>query len=395
MFSAAMPNARPVRLASVVAIVLALSACSGPSGPVQPAPPEVDVAKPLVQQITDWDEYTGRLAAVAAVEIRARVNGYLQSMHFHEGALVEKGDLLVVIDPRPYEAIADQARAEVSRAEIRLELSSNDLERAHRLFASKAISEEELDARSKDNQAARAELLAARAAVRAAELDVEFTRVHAPISGRIGRELVSQGNLVSGGSPQSTLLTTIVSLDPIHVYFTADERAFLRYERLNQDGVRESSRTVANPVRLQLSDEQGFPHVGQMDFVDNRVDEATGTMLGRAIFPNPGGFLTPGLFARVQLLGRGPYEALLIPEAAIASDQAQRFVFVVDSSSVVQRRVIEMGRRFGNLRIVARGLAPDDLVVVSGIQRARHGTLVTATTVATAHMDDGSSGGGP
>jgi RND family efflux transporter MFP subunit len=395
MFSSAKPNARPGLPASVAAIALALSGCGGPSGPKQPLPPEVDVAKPQVREITDWDEYTGRLAAVDTVEIRARVNGYLQSMHFHEGALVEKGDLLFVIDPRPYEAIADQTRAEVSRAEIRLQLSSNDLERAHRLFSSKAISEEELDARSKGNQAATAELLAARAAVRAAELDVEFTRVHAPISGRIGRELVSQGNLVSGGSPQSTLLTTIVSLDPIHVYFTADERAFLRYERLNQEGVRESSRTVANPVRLQLSDEQGFPHVGQMDFVDNRVDEATGTMQGRAIFPNPGGFLTPGLFARVQLLGRGPYEALLIPEAAIASDQAQRFVFVVDLSNVVQRRTIELGRRVGELRIVAHGLAPDDFVVVNGIQRARHGLAVKATTISIAELGDGSSGGGP
>ena len=366
---------------AALAVLLGASGCGQPAAPPAAAAPEVSVSRPLIRPITDWDEYTGRLEAVDAVEIRARVTGYLQSMHFQEGTLVEKGDLLFVIDPRPYEALLQRANAELVGAQIRLELAQNDFARAERLFSSRAISEEELDARAKEQQQATAALAAARAAVRSAELDAEFTRVHAPVAGRIGRELVSEGNLVSGGTPQSTLLTTIVSLDPIHVYFTADERAFLRYQRLDQEGERPSSRTTENPVRMQLADEEGFPHRGHMDFVDNRVDRATGTMQGRAVFPNPDYFLTPGLFARVQLLGRGPYDAVLIPDAAIAADQAQRFVYVVDESGIAQRQPVELGRRIGELRIVASGLDPDDTVIVDGLQRVRVGSPVAATAV--------------
>jgi RND family efflux transporter MFP subunit len=371
----------PGNVLVLAAVAPGMAACDGPGASTPMAAPEVSVARPLVRPITDWDEYTGRLEAVDAVEIRARVTGYLQSRHFDEGALVEKGDLLFVIDPRPYEAVLDQAKAELARAQIRLDLARNDFDRAIRLFDSRAISEEELDARSKNQQEAAAALTAARAAVRSAELDVEFTRVHAPVAGRIGRELTSEGNLVSGGSPQSTLLTTIVSLDPIHVYFTADERAFLRYQRLDQGGERQSSRTAENPVRMQLSDEEGFPHVGHMDFVDNRVDQATGTMQGRAVFPNPDYFLTPGLFARLQLLGRGPYDALLIPDAAIAADQAQRFVFVVDESGKAERRPIDLGPRIGELRVVASGLDANDVVIVNGLQRVRSGVPINGSEV--------------
>jgi multidrug efflux system membrane fusion protein len=325
----------------------------------------------------DWDEYTGRLAAVDSVEVRARVNGWLQSVHFDDGAIVEQGDLLFVIDPRPYEAVHNQAKAEVTRARVRLELAGNDLARARRLFESRAISEEELDARTQEQKEATAALQAAEAAVAASALDVEFTRVRAPIRGRIGRELVTVGNLVSGGSAGSTLLTTIVSLDPIHVYFTADERAFLRYQRLAREGVRPSSRDTANPVRIQLADEQGFPHEGRMDFVDNRVDEATGTMQGRAVVPNPDGVLTPGLFARVQLLGEGPYEAILVPDAAIGTDQAQRFVYLVGDDNVVRRRAVTPGPLVQNLRVVREGLSAGDRVVIEGLQRVRAGSPVT------------------
>ena len=366
---------------ATLALLLGSAGCGRSAAPPSAAAPEVAVARALVRPVTDWDEYTGRLEAVDAVEIRARVTGYLQSMHFNEGTLVNKGDLLFVIDPRPYEAVLDRTKAEFARSRIRLALAHNDFARAERLYGSRAISEEELDARSKEQEEATAALTAARAAVRSAELDVEFTHVHAPVAGRIGRELVSEGNLVSGGTPQSTLLTTIVSLDPIHVYFTADERAFLRYQRLDQEGERPSSRTTENPVRMQLADEEGFPHHGHMDFVDNRVDQATGTMQGRAIFPNPDYFLTPGLFARIQLLGRGPYDALLIPDAAVAADQAQRFVYVVDESGVAQRQPVELGRRIGELRIVASGLEPDDIVIVDGLQRVRVGSPVATTEV--------------
>ncbi|HSN72746.1 MAG TPA: efflux RND transporter periplasmic adaptor subunit, partial [Steroidobacteraceae bacterium] len=292
-----------------------LAACSS-GQPPQSGPMEVEYARPLVQSITDWDEYTGRLAAVDSVEVRARVSGYLKSVHFTDGAMVEAGDLLFVIDPRPYQAVLDESKAQLTRARVQLELAGNDLERAERLFRSRAVSEEELDARTQQKREAEASLAAAQAAVAAAQLDLEFTSVRAPISGRIGRKLVIEGNLVSGGEANSTLLTTIVSLDPIHVYFTADEKAYLAYQRLARAGTRPSSRDVANPVRMQVAGEQGFPREGTMDFVDNRIDEATGTMQGRAIFPNPDGLLTPGLFAEVQLLGEGPYEALLIPDAA-------------------------------------------------------------------------------
>ncbi len=340
-------------------------------------PPQVTVATPLVRKITDWDEYTGRLAAVESVEIRARVSGYLESVHFQDGALVKRGDLLFVIDPRPYQAALDEARAEYSRARVQQGAVARDLDRGQQLFASRVISDRDLDALTSQKRAADASLKAAEAAEKAAALDLAFTRIKAPISGRIGRKLVTPGNLVTGEGNDTTLLTTLVSVDPIHVYFTADERAFLRYTRLDEQGVRPSSRTVANPVRLQLADEQGFPHLGVMDFVDNRVDEATGTMQGRAIFANPRGDLTPGLFGRIQLLGEGPYEALILPDQAIATDQAQRLAYVVDAENKVAPRPVTLGRSLGELRVIRSGLKPTDRVVINGIQKVRPGATVT------------------
>lgn len=359
-------------------MALALAACGGEAKPPsKPAPPAVTVAKPLVKQVTDWDEYTGRLEAVDSVEVRARVSGYLQSVHFKDGAIVERGDLLFVIDPRPYQAALDQAVARADQADARLELARNDRVRAERLFESRAISEEEVDARIQTERAAVARLEAAHAAVDVAELDLDFTRVRAPITGRISRELVTEGNLISGGSAGSTLLTTIVSLDPIHVYFTADEHSVLRYMRLARSGARPSSRVTPNPVRLQLADEQGFPHRGHMDFVDNRMDGATGTMLGRAVVPNPDYMLVPGLFARVRLLGAGPYPALLIPDEAIGTDQAQKFVYVLGDDNVATRQEVQLAESHGGLRVIREGLKADDKVVVKGIQRASVGSPVS------------------
>jgi multidrug efflux system membrane fusion protein len=345
--------------------------------PASPPPPPVTVSKPLAKAVTDWDEYTGRLEAVQTVEVRARVSGYLQSVNFKDGAIVNRGDLLFVIDPRPYEAILNQAKAEVTRNKFRLELARNNVERAERLFKSRAISGEELDTRTQEQRQALASLEAAKAAVEAAELNVEFTRVTAPIKGRVSRELVTEGNLVSGGTEGSTLLTTIVSLDPIYVYFTADERAYLRYARLAQSGARPSSRDVANPVKLQLADEKDAEHEGKMDFVDNRIDTATGTAQGRAIFPNPDRLLIPGLFAKVRLLGEGPYQALLVPDGAIGTDQSQKFVFVIDEQNVARRQTIVPGRMEGSLRIIREGLKGDERIVVDGVQRVRAGSPVT------------------
>lgn len=365
----------PVRTFSLFFLLLGLAACGGK--PAQSmGPPQVTVATPLVRQITDWDEYTGRLAAVDSVEIRARVSGYLQSVHFEDGTLVKRGDLLFVIDPRPYEAALDEARAALTQWKVRLELASNDLDRAKRLFSSRAISEEELDARTKEHREAEAALAAAKAAEKGSALNLEFARIKAPISGRIGRKLVTVGNLVSSAGDTPTLLTTIVSVDPIQVYFTADERAFLRYTRLAENGIRPSSRNAPNPVRLQLADEQGFPHLGHMDFVDNQIDQATGTMQGRAVFANPDGDLTPGLFARVRLLGEGPYEALILPDQAIATDQGQRLVYILGPDNVVTPRPVTLGRSLGELRVIRDGLSPTDRVVINGIQRVRPGITV-------------------
>jgi RND family efflux transporter MFP subunit len=360
----------------VAALLLLVAGCGGNPPPAM-GPPQVTVATPLVRKITDWDEYTGRLAAVESVEIRARVTGYLQSVHFQDGALVKRGDLLFVIDPRPYEAALDEARAVHNRARVQQRSAARDLERGQGLVASRVISDRDLDALTSTKMAADAALAAAAAAEKAAALNLGFTRITAPISGRVGRKLLTVGNLVTGEGNDTTLLTTLVSVDPIHVYFSADERAFLRYTRLAEQGIRPSSRTVANPVRLQLADEQGFPHQGVMDFVDNRVDEATGTMQGRAIFANPTGDLTPGLFGRLQLLGEGPYEALIVPDQAIGTDQAQRLVYVVGADKVVTPRPVTLGRSLGGLRVIRSGLKSTDRVVINGIQKVRPGAVVT------------------
>ncbi len=361
-----------------LALLVITVACGGKTEPTVQAPslPAVTVARPLVEEIIDWDEYTGRLAAVDAVKVRARVSGYLKSVHFRDGALIEKGDLLFVIDPRPYRAALTRVVADANQAEAQLQLARDERIRAEKLFESRAVSEEELNARIQTERAALARYKAAQAAVQSAKLDLSFTRVRAPITGRISRELVTEGNLISGGSANSTLLTTIVSLDPIYVYFPADEHTYLRYARLDRRGERPSSRYAPNPVRLQLADEEGFPHEGTMDFVDNRIDDATGTIMGRAVIPNPDYLLVPGLFARVQLLGRGPYPALLIPDAAVGTDQAQKFVFTVGEDNNVMRKRIVLGEQRGDLRVVAQGLTADDRVIVKGLQRVDAGVKV-------------------
>jgi multidrug efflux system membrane fusion protein len=368
---------RPLRCALPLPLLafLTLAAC-GPAGDGALPAVEVTVATPLAQEATDWDEYTGRLAATDTVEVRARVSGYVQAARFQDGALVKKGDLLFVIDPRPYQAVLDEARAGVARAEARLDLARSNLARARTLAQSKLIPEDQLDTRVQELRSAEAGLLAARAATQAATLDLDFCSVRAPIDGRVSRRYVTEGNLVTGGTKDATLLTTVVSVDPIHVYFTADEQAYLRYQRLAAEGMRPSSREVANPVRIQLADEQGFPHVGRMDFVDNRVDESTGTIQGRAVIDNPDGRLTPGLFARVQLRGEGPYPALLVPDVAIATDQAQRVVFVVDDQSQVRARPVTPGRTLGPLRVIRAGLAPTDRVIINGMAKVRPGMPV-------------------
>ncbi len=364
-------------------ILLMLVACEDNSAqappPEQPAP-QVTVATPLVKDVTDWDEFTGRLYAVESVEVRPRVSGYLQSIHYEEGSLVKAGDLLYVIDPRPYQAILDQAKAELTRAKAALELAENDLTRAEKLYKSRAISEEELDSRGSQKRAAIAALESTMATITAAQLNVEFTHIKAPVSGRISRTRVTKGNLVTGGDFDSSLLTTIVSLDPIYVYFTADEQSVLHYTRMDMAGTRTSSRITPNPVLLRLADEEEYMHKGKMDFVDNQIDLATGTMRGRAIVENPEYLLIPGMFADVKLLGEGPYEALLIPDSAISVDQTIRFVYVLDENDTVERRQIKPGKMQDGLRVIRSGLKKDDRIVINGIQRVRAGMKVSPET---------------
>ncbi|GAB4191719.1 MAG: efflux RND transporter periplasmic adaptor subunit [Wenzhouxiangellaceae bacterium] len=371
-------NYRGIGMIATAMVYALLSGCNQSSNaPAENPPPPVTVAKPVAQQITDWDEYTGRLEAVDEVEVRARVSGYLESIHFEDGELVNKGDLLFVIDPRPFVAVRDQAQATVAEAQARLRLAESEAKRGENLYEKRAISEEERDNRAQALVEARAALEGAQAMVTQSSLNVEFTEVRAPISGRISRKRVTEGNLINGGTADSTLLTTIVSLDPIYLYFTADERAYLHYVRLAERGQRPSSRDHSNPVRMQLADEEGFPHVGRMDFVDNEIDEATGTMEGRAIFDNPDRLLIPGLFARLQLLGEGPYEALLVPDSAIGMDQAQRIVYVLNDDNTVRRQTVKIGKLVDGMRVIREGLSADDEVVVKGLMRVQPGNPVT------------------
>ena len=357
-----------------------LGGCRSTDAPPMAVPPAVMVAPPLVMRLSEWDEYTGRFEATDTVDVRARVDGYLDSIHFRDGAIVKPGDLLFVIDPRPYEAVLDGARADVVRAQTRLELAVTDFTRGEALFAIKGISQEEQDRRTQTRKEAEAALIVARAAERAAALNVEFTRVRAPIAGRISRKFVSVGNVISGGQAGSTLLTTIVAVDPIQFVFDASESDYLKYNRMNASGERRTSREVANPVRIRLLDEPSFTHVGKMDFVDNRVDPATGTIRGRALVPNPAGFITPGQFGRLQLLGSGEFDALLVPDSAILSDQSRRFVWALGKDDIPEQRIVEPGNLERGLRIVRAGLQREDRIVINGMQRVRPGARVTPTS---------------
>lgn len=349
--------------------------------------------QPEQREIIEWDEYTGRLAAIDSVEMRARVSGYLDSIHFKDGDLVEQGQLLFVIDPRPFEAELREARADLSARNAAVELAESNFERGRRLVEQNALPREQFEIRRNEAREAEVAVEAAEARVEAAELQVEFTRIRAPISGRISDYFVSRGNYVSGGSAQGTLLTTIVSIDPIYCEFEVSERDFLKYARLARSGQRVSSRDRPNVVYLQLADEDGFPHEGQMHFVDNRLDAASATMRGQAIFDNPEGYLTPGLFGRVRLQGSERYEAILIPDRAIGTDQSERFVMTIGADGTAQRTTVELGPLVDGLRVVRSGLAPDDRLIAEGLMRVLPGAPVAPTEVTIAELlSDGATG---
>jgi membrane fusion protein, multidrug efflux system len=359
---------------------LCAAGCKPKSSVAPSQPPTVSVVQPIAREVVEWDEYIGRLESPETVEIRARVSGYLDKVHFKEGKEVKKGDLLFTIDPRPYRADYDHADAEYQRATNQTALAKNDFERAKRLIATKAISEEDYDTKAKTYASSEATVMSARATLELARLNLEFTEIHAPIAGRIGRAVVTEGNLVSGGvsGAGATLLTTLVSLDPLYLYGDADERSILKYLQLRREGKRVSARDEQIPAEMELADETGFPHKGYMDFVDNRVDPTTGTMRARGVFTNADHGLSPGFFARIRIPGSGKYKALLLPERALGSDQAQKFVYVVNAEKKVEFRPVTIGPMIDGLRVVKTGLMPDEQVIVEGLLRVRPGLVVDA-----------------
>jgi RND family efflux transporter MFP subunit len=374
----------PLRAAVWAAATGALLAClqgcddrPANAAPAQAPPPRVTVSAPIQKLITEWDDYSGRFAALENVEVRARVGGFLNSVHFRDGEIVRKGQLLFVIDPRPFEATLAQAQGQLEQARSQVVLSERSLARAGELRTQKMVSEQLYDERKQSLDAARAVSATAEAVLRRAQLDLEFTRVVAPTSGRISRHLVSVGNLVSGGDANSSLLATVVSLDPIDFYFEADQNAYLRYARMAKSGERPSSRDAPNPVLLALGDEGEFAHRGRMNFVDNAFDTGTGTMRARARFENPDLLFAPGMFARIRLLGSGEREAMLLPDSAVVTDQSRKVVYVVGPDNVIEMRPVQLGRLVDNLRVIREGLTPADVVVVSGLQRVRVGAPVT------------------
>jgi membrane fusion protein, multidrug efflux system len=327
----------------------------------------VTVAKPIAKRITTWDEYSGRFEAVNTAEVRARVSGFIEKIHFKDGQLVKEGDLLFSLDKRAYEIVVESAKADVARTEAQLEFNAADVERAEPLAKSRTISDQSFDQRKANLSIARAQLQSAQAAQKTAELNLEWTEVRAPISGRISDRKVDVGNLVAGGQAASTtLLSTIVSLDPIHFVFDVSEADFLRYARLYMSGERGSSRDVSNPVRIKLADEDKFGHEGRMDFVDNQLNARSGTLRGRAVVENKGDFLQPGLFGRLQLFG-GEVDALLIPDNAVVSDQTSKIVFLVGEDNIVKPAPVVLGPIVDGLRVVKSGLRPDDQLIVDGI----------------------------
>jgi len=381
-----MSFARIVRLSLPLVLVAGfLAACGeqkGPAAGAAPPPPKVSVAKPVQKKVTERDEYVGRFVAFDYVEVRARVSGYLEKIHFKDGQLVKQGDPLFTIDPRPFKAAVAQAKASIEQAKANRAFAESDLKRGESLRAGTTITQQALDQRMQASRVAAAAVTAQQAALEQAELDLSFTELTAPISGRIGDRRVSVGNLVSGGaSGSTTLLATIASIDPIRFEFTMDEASYLRYLRIaGGEASSAADRGMTLPVRLKLIDEDKFSHEGKIDFVDNAIDRSSGTIRGRALFANGDSKLTPGMFGRIQIATSAPVAALLVPDAAIATEQVRKFVYVLDPDNVAHPKYVKLGQLVDGLRVV-EGLEPDDTIVVNGLMRVRPGVKVAPENV--------------
>lgn len=352
--------------AGLVGFALSAPGANSSTPPAAPPPPAVSAAAVLTKSVTYWDEFPGRVAAIDNVEIRPRVGGYIESVKFREGDDVKKGDVLFVIDRRPFLAQASRAEAELVRARTQADLARTQAERAKKLLEGRVISQEEYDQRIAADAEAAAAVRAAAAAADSARLDLEFTEVRSPINGRAGQALITTGNLVS---PNQSLLTSVVSLDRVYVYFESDEQSFLRYAEMGKRGERSSSQDAGHPVQVGLANDEGFPHQGTLDFVDNHLDPASGTIRARAVLDNKDRLLTPGLFARVKLLGSGQMNALVIDEKAVLTDQDRKYVYVLDAENRAMRRDIVLGRESDGLRVVTSGLSAGDRIIVHGVQK--------------------------
>jgi len=368
------------KISIAVIIALLLAACDqsqSKTRPAAPPPPQVTVAKPIARMIADQDEYVGRFVAVESVEVRARVSGYLEAIHFQDGQIVKTGDLLLTIDRRPFKTALAQAQASLAQARANLAFAESDLARGQSLAVGSVITQQTLDQRMQAKRVAQAAVAAQEAAVEQAGLDLEFTELRAPVSGRIGDRRVSIGNLVTGGTSGNTsLLATIESIDPIRFEFTVDEASYLRYAHLSNGGVETANRGLTLPIALKLIDESTFSHEGRLDFLDNAIDRSSSTIRARAVFANPRGEFTPGMFAPVRMAPAPPKKSLLVPEAAIGAEQLRKFVLVVDAENVARPKYVTLGPVVDGLRVVS-GLVPEDNVVVNGLMRARPGVKVT------------------
>jgi len=372
----------------LIAVALSFAGCS-PKPPAPPPPPSVSVAPVLQRDLAEWDEFSGRLQAVDQVEIRPRVSGYIKRLTFTEGREVRKGETLFEIDPRPYQADLDRAKAQLEQARTAADLAAREVARADKLVKVQAISREEFDSRTSAEANSVAAVRAAEAAVETAQLNLNWTQVRSPIAGRVSRAEVTEGNLVQAGPPDATLLTTVVSLDSIYLYFDSDEQTYLRYAGRAGAGSRQAWHNDRLPVYLGLANENGFPHEGRLDFVDNRIDPTSGTIRTRAIFSNRDRRFTPGLFARVKLVGGQRQPALLVRDAAIGTDQDRKFVLVLAKGDSLAYRPVELGRLSDDgLRIVRSGLQPGEQVVVNGLMRVRPGIKVAPKVVAMTDSSD-------
>jgi RND family efflux transporter MFP subunit len=382
------PTLRSLRLLTILLpLVPALAACAQSQSQPQaaPPPPQVTIAKPTSKMIADQDEYVGRFVAVESVEVRARVPGYLEAIHFQDGQLVKAGDLLFTIDRRPFQIALAQAQASLAQAKATLAFAESDLARAQGLAVGTVITQQTFDQRTQAKRIAEASVAAQQAAERQATLDLEFTELRAPVSGRIGDRRVSIGNLVTGGTSGNTsLLATIESIDPIRFEFTLDEASYLRYGHLNNDGAGAADRGLTLPVKLKLLDESTFSHEGKMDFVDNAIDRSSSTIRARAVLANPDRRFTPGMFARVRMAAAPPRNELLVPDAAIGAEQVRKFVLVVDAENVARPKYVTLGPVVDGLRVITQGLTPDDNVIINGLMRARPGAKVTPQQSSTA-----------